>query len=60
MRKAMALVCLLLCACSVQIVDKRLTREEVTSALQERDRALMVLAERLKSLEDKKNDKKSH
>jgi len=51
-----AIFCLLLSGCTINIVDKRLTREEVGAALKQRDEAIGVMAKAIKELQPK--DKK--
>lgn len=41
----------LLSACTVQIEDKRLPREEVAAAFKQRDEAITAIIEKLKQLE---------
>ena len=53
----LALVALILTSCTVTVEDKRLTREEVAAAFQERDKALSVLSAAVKSLQNKEVEK---
>ena len=52
-----ALAALILTSCTVTVEDKRLTREEVAAAFQERDKALSVLSAAVKSLQNKEVEK---
>lgn len=44
------LILSLLNACTVNVVDRRLTREEVAAALQERDQVIAGIAEKVEEL----------
>lgn len=41
----------LLSGCTVNVVDKRLTREEVATALKQRDEALVILSQKIMELD---------
>lgn len=49
----------LLAGCTISVVDKRLTREEVAAAFKQRDNALMGLAQTVKELKGKNGTKTS-
>lgn len=51
-------LCLTSCAVTVQVEDKRLTREEVAVAFKQRDDALTAIIEKLKQLEPKQPKEK--
>lgn len=48
--KQLILSFIMLTGCTVNIIDKRLTREEVAQALQERDVALAMLKRQIEEL----------
>lgn len=49
------LICCIFTGCTVNVVDKRLTREEVAAALRDRDNAINALAVAVKALQDTKD-----
>ena len=48
--KTLLIAAVLLSGCSLQLEDKRLTREEVAGAFKERDQVLARLSEEIKAL----------
>lgn len=49
---------IVLAGCTVQVVDKRVTREELAQAFGQRDQAMAVLNDRLAVVEGKKKESK--
>lgn len=49
----LAIIALLLSGCTINVVDKRVTREEVAAALAQRDEAIGKIALAVKQLQDK-------
>jgi hypothetical protein len=59
MRKVILAACLLsLSGCTINLVDKRLSREEVAAAFKQRDAAIEGLAQAIKELQPKEEEKK--
>lgn len=59
MRKIIIAACLLsLSGCTINLVDKRLSREEVAAAFKQRDELIVGLAEAIKELQPKEEEKK--
>lgn len=60
MKIAILSTLLMLSACTIQIEDKRLPREEVAAAFKQRDEAIAAIIEKLKQLEPKQPTEKKH
>lgn len=50
-KSSAAILIALLSACTIQVEDKRLPREEVAAAFKQRDEAIAAIIEKLKQLE---------
>lgn len=56
--KGLLIAAVLLSGCSLQLEDKRLTRDEVVYAFKQRDQQIVALAEALKKVEARLPDAK--
>ena len=54
------LLCLALAACTVkvEVIDPRISREEIAKAFAERDQAIGVVAQAVKGMQEQKESKK--